>query len=207
MVSVGVSRETERDFKTYLRLLSKWQHVKNLVAPSTLEEAHSRHIVDSLQLIPLAPKDTRRWIDLGSGAGFPGLVAAIHLKDVPGARVDLIESDHRKCAFLRAVARETGSPTVVHFGRIEDILPTLDVPDTISARALAPLSKLVEWGGPMIEKGATGLFLKGRDVGVELTEMTKYSSLQYRLVPSMTASDAAVVVVTAGLTPHTGPEQ
>ena len=164
----GVSRETIADLKIYERELRRWQKIKNLVAPSTLEHLWTRHFSDSAQLLALKP-DARRWADLGSGAGFPGLVMATLLKNVPGASVHLIESDHRKCAFLREVSRETSAPLEVHRGRIEDILPTLPEADAISARALASMATLVEMTLERIEKGAVGVFLKGQDVGAELT--------------------------------------
>jgi 16S rRNA (guanine527-N7)-methyltransferase len=196
-----VSRETEADLDLYLSLLGKWQSVKNLVGGSTLPDALNRHVKDSLQLLPLAPATATQWVDIGSGGGFPGMVIAIALKQNPLTQVHLVESDHRKCAFLRAVARETGARALVHCGRIEDVLPTLPQADVISARALAEMVQLMEWTAPMIEKGAIGLFLKGRDVGAELTHLTRYSKFSFKLVPSTTASDAAVVVVSVGHTP------
>lgn len=199
-----VSRETAADIDRYLSLLLKWQGVKNLVGGSTLPDALNRHIKDSLQLLPLAPANATRWIDLGSGGGFPGMVIAIALKTKPSAVVHLIESDHRKCAFLRAVARETGARAVVHCGRIEAVLPTLPPAEVITARALADMEQLMDWAAPTIERGAVGLFLKGRDVGAELTQLTRYSKFFFKLVPSTTASDAAVVLVTAG---HTSPSE
>ena len=107
--SSPVSRETERRFALYAELLTRWQRVKNLVAPSTLSEIWTRHIADSAQILALAPQ-ARRWADLGSGAGFPGLVVAISLADTKGVEVHLVEANARKCAFLREVARECGAP-------------------------------------------------------------------------------------------------
>lgn len=202
-LDLPVSRETAADLDHYISLLVKWQSVKNLVGGSTLPDALNRHVRDSLQLLALAPANATRWVDIGSGGGFPGLVIAIALKGNPLAHVHLVESDHRKCAFLRAVARETGARAVVHCGRIEDVLPTLPPADVITARALAEMVELMDWTAPTIEKGAVGLFLKGRDVGAELTPLTRYSKFSFRLVPSTTASDAAVVVVSAGHTPPT----
>ena len=111
-------------FETYVALLRKWQAAKNLVGPATLDTIWTRHIADSAQLFSLAP-DARRWVDIGSGAGFPGLVLAIMGKSTPGFHVDLVESNGRKCAFLREVVRTLGLPVSVHNGRIEDVLDRL----------------------------------------------------------------------------------
>jgi len=176
------------------QLLLKWQPKMNLVAPSTLKSIRTRHFEDSLQVsdaLPLA----RRWIDIGSGAGFPGIVTALRLRGQEGAQVHLVESDHRKCAFLREVSRETSAPVEVHRGRIEDVLPTLPEIEAISARALASMATLVEMTLDRIEKGAVGVFLKGQDVGSELTKMPIYSSLELRLVASRTDPLGRIVIL------------
>ncbi len=158
---VPVSRETEQRLALYADLLTRWQRVKNLVAPSTLPATWTRHIADSAQILALAPR-ARRWVDLGSGAGFPGLVVAICLADTADAEVNLIEANARKCAFLREVTRACGAPATVHNGRIEDIVPNLKSIDVVTARALAPLPRLVEMGRILIQDGATALFLKSQ---------------------------------------------
>ena len=115
-----VSRETQERLGLLVQELRRWQRVKNLVGPATLDRVWTRHVADSLQLLDLA-QDAKAWIDLGSGAGFPGLVIAIAASErIPGAVVHLVESNSRKCAFLRHVARLTGAAAVVHEGRIED---------------------------------------------------------------------------------------
>src|SRR5580692_3450923 len=119
-----IAPEMEARLAVFADLLLKWQKVINLVSAATLPQLWTRHFVDSLQVQAVAP-EVRLWVDLGSGAGFPGLVTAIALADVPGAQVHLIDSDQRKCAFLREVSRETGAPAVVHTGRIEDIAPEI----------------------------------------------------------------------------------
>ena len=165
-ILAGVSRETRGKLEIYEAELRRWQRVKNLVGPSTLDQVWERHFADSLQLQALAEGDV--WADLGSGAGFPGLVIAIAR---PGTHVHLIESDSRKCAFLRHVARATGAPARVWDGRIEAVLPKLDpVPQVVSARALASLHDLLGLAAPLLMKGATGLFPKGRDHASELTK-------------------------------------
>ncbi len=152
--------------ETLLDLLARWTRRINLVAPSTLAGADrgwERHVLDSAQLFPLIPADARRLVDLGSGAGFPGLVLAILGAPDP----HLIESDQRKAAFLREAARTTGTPVTVHAARLESVDPLGG--DVVTARALAPLADLL----PLVlrHRAPDGLALlpKGRDVETELT--------------------------------------
>jgi 16S rRNA (guanine527-N7)-methyltransferase len=187
---VPVSRETEERLSLYADRLKRWQAIKNLVGPATLPELWTRHIADSAQLLAHAPA-ARRWVDLGSGAGFPGLVIAILLADVPEARVDLIEANNRKCAFLREVARDTGACAVVHTGRIEDVVPTLSGPvDVVTARALASVERLLDLGRPLFDQGALGLFLTGEG-GAEVSE----PGWQLDTAPSKTHPAARILMV------------
>ena len=190
----SVDADLEVRLKVFEKVLLKWQPKMNLVAPSTLKSIRIRHIEDSLQVADIVPR-AFSWIDLGSGGGFPGIVTALRLRGEPGAMVHLVESDHRKCAFLREVSRETQAPVEVHRGRIEDVLPTLPVVDAISVRALASLSILVEMTAERLESGALGVFLKGQDVAAELTEMPMYSSLSIRLVASRTDPLGRIVLL------------
>ena len=190
----NVDSELSERLELFEKLLLKWQPKMNLVAPSTLRSIRSRHIEDSLQVSDVLP-DARRWIDLGSGAGFPGIVTALRLREQAGAVVHLVESDHRKCAFLREVSRETQAPVEIHRGRIEEILPTLPEVDAISARALASMAVLVEMTIERLEKGTMTVFLKGQDVGSELTKMPIYSSLKLRLVASRTDPLGRIVIL------------
>jgi 16S rRNA (guanine527-N7)-methyltransferase len=181
--------------KIYETLLRKWQRVINLVAPSTLDALWVRHFADSLQVSDAAP-DARRWLDLGSGAGFPGLVTAIGYAGDPAAAVHLIESDQRKCAFMQSVSRETGAPAIIHCGRIEQILPTLDGPiEAISARALAPLPVLLGYAGKLIENGATAVFSKGQQAEAELTDSRLADRFSITTLPSRTSDSGRLVVV------------
>ena len=133
----AVSRETYEKLQVYHGLLLKWQRVKNLISRNSTDDIWERHFRDSAQLLEEG-SDGDVWADLGSGGGFPGLVIAILLLEFrPTATVHLIDSDHRKCAFLREVSRETGARTVVHCARIEDVIPDLDDIHIVSARALA----------------------------------------------------------------------
>jgi 16S rRNA (guanine527-N7)-methyltransferase len=167
-----------------------------LVGPKTLNEVWSRHIADSLQLLPLVV-DAKIWLDLGSGAGFPGLVVAIAGAE-RGLEVHLVESNDRKCAFLRHVARATGVAAEIHAERLEKVLPGfVGRADVVSARALAPLTQLVAWTSPLLKTGTLGLFPKGRDLSVELTEARKSWSFAADILPSRTDSAAGIVRITS----------
>ena len=150
---VAVSRETSERLQAYVALLRKWQPAQNLVSPHTLGEIWTRHIADSAQLVAMFPT-ARRWVDIGSGAGLPGIVSAILLAGVPGAQVACVESNQRKCAFLRTVIRETAIPAVVYEGRIESVLKQWQDPvDLVSARALASLPALLDLAAPLLARG------------------------------------------------------
>jgi 16S rRNA (guanine527-N7)-methyltransferase len=181
-----VSRETESRLDAYADLLVQWQAKTNLVASSTLPNLWTRHISDSLQLLPLAA-GAKIWMDLGSGGGFPGVVLACALADTPGAMVHLVERNAKKAAFLREALRITGAAGTVHLADIGDSVDSVPGPvDCVTARAVAPLHQLVGFAAPLLGKGAKALFLKGQDVEAELTEATKYWKLTPRLHPSLT---------------------
>jgi 16S rRNA (guanine527-N7)-methyltransferase len=158
-----VSRETIERLTRFVGLLTKWQRVKNLVGPSALAEIWTRHIADSAQLIVVAPA-ARRWLDLGSGAGFPGMVLAALLAETEGAAVHLVESNAGKRAFLREAARVVGAPATVHQARIEDVVAGWSEPvDAVSARGLAPMPQLADWLAPLLERGTVAYLHKGLD--------------------------------------------
>ena len=138
----------------------------------------------------------RNWVDIGSGAGIPGLILAIAGKE-RGIRVTLVESNARKCAFLTEAARLTGAPVEVRNARIETVLGGLTGADIVCARALAALDQLLAWTAPLLKMGTTGLFPKGRDVQTELTQAAARWTFTYDLVPSRTEPDARIVRVTA----------
>jgi 16S rRNA (guanine527-N7)-methyltransferase len=227
-----VSRETIERLEVYEALLRQWQKAVNLVAPSTLDAVWHRHFADSAQILRLAPPGARSWVDLGSGAGFPGLVIAILLADrgypppggeglgVGGAqtagvlrspppqpsltrgegafsRVMLIESDSRKCAFLREVARRTGVTVEILSTRIElaATQAKLDSPEVVSARALAPLDRLLGLAAPLFTPATVGVFLKGRDAAAEIETAAKAWTFAVEMVPSITEATGRVVVV------------
>lgn len=193
----GVSRETSERLKLYHDLLAPWQKAVQLVSPKTLAEAWHRHFADSAQLVALmgagAPKS---WVDLGSGGGFPGLVVAILLWD-QGTRVTLIESDRRKCSFLREVARQCGITVDIVTARIETAANTSSVgaADVVSARALAPLPQLLALALPLFGPKTIGLFMKGRDVALELAEARTTWAFEAELLDSLTDPEARIVRV------------
>jgi 16S rRNA (guanine527-N7)-methyltransferase len=198
----GVSRETTDKFETYAALLKQWQKAVQLVAPSTLDAVWSRHFADSAQLMRFAPPRVSRWADLGSGAGFPGLVIALLAHDPaflrPGLRVTLVESDSRKAAFLREVARQTGAAPVDILGTRIELPSTRDKVGTvevISARALAPLTDLFRLALPFWQPATLGLFLKGRDAENEVEAARSFWSFKLELKPSMTDPAARIVCV------------
>jgi 16S rRNA (guanine527-N7)-methyltransferase len=179
----------------YADLLRKWQKTINLVSNATLPQLWTRHIADSLQVSNAVP-EARLWADLGSGGGFPGLVTAIRLADTPGARVHLIESDQRKCAFLRDVSRETSAPAVVHNARIESVIQEIDDPiEAVSARALAPLPVLVGYAKNLLAKGAVGVFLKGQDHEAEVKALSATGQYRIMATSSVTAPVSRLLLV------------
>lgn len=190
-----VSRETEERLSAFVVLLLRWQSKLNLVAASTLPHLWTRHVADSLQLLPLAP-DARVWVDLGSGGGFPAIPIACALAAQPGAMVHLVESNGKKAAFLREVVRELGLPAKVHQQRAEKFGESyVETVHAVTARALAPLKTLCDQAFPFIARGAVGLFPKGQDVASELTDAAKYWTIQALTVPSLTSPDSSIVVV------------
>lgn len=184
---VAVSRETLDRLAAYAALLEKWQRSINLVGPRTLGDLWTRHFLDSAQLLPLLPDGVRVLVDLGSGAGFPGLVLAV----LGVQEVHLVESDTRKAAFLREAARATGSTVTVHARRAEQVEPFRA--DVVSARALAPLADLLTLAEPFVGPGTTCLFPKGQSVGQELTDAAKAWKMQAETLPSLTDPDAGIL--------------
>ena len=196
--SFGVSRETIRKLYIYGDLLARWQQKINLISSPTLHDCWMRHFVDSLQLVGFA-QDAKTWIDLGSGAGFPGLPIAIHLTDSPGTKVHLIERDSRKCAFMQEVIRETGAAADVHNGSIDTVIGEIVSADVVISRAVTDLKTLSAWSSRFLENGAVGLFLKGQDVVGELTEASRFSKFAISVHSSRIGSTGCIVRVSAAL--------
>ncbi|MGP1275368.1 MAG: 16S rRNA (guanine(527)-N(7))-methyltransferase RsmG [Caulobacterales bacterium] len=196
MADTGVSRETLEHFIAWRALLAEWSNHTNLVGRSTLDDFWFRHALDSWQLLGLAPAGAARWVDIGAGAGFPGLAIAFALEDrrVPGRQVTLVESVGKKAAFLRAVLERTGVPARVIADRVETLPPMPDC-DVVTARAVAPLSKLLGLMAPFVEKGAIALIPKGARHAEELTEARKSWTFEHSLHPSRTSEDAAIICI------------
>lgn len=203
----NISRETRDKFETYAAMLRFWQKSKNLVSEKTLQNLWQRHFADCAQLIELAPKESKVWLDLGSGAGLPGIVIALLLADPKyileggAACIHLVESNSRKTAFLREIARKlelTSSGFVeIHNCRIETLAESaqnIDV-NIVTARALAQLKDLLEFARPFIAENTTCLFLKGRGYAEEIREAQKHWHLSYNLITSRTDPEGKIIKI------------
>jgi 16S rRNA (guanine527-N7)-methyltransferase len=189
---LGVSRESWGRIDVFVQVLTLWQKSFNLVSEKSLSDIWTRHVIDSLQVLPLLNPQTRGLADLGSGSGFPGVPLAI----AAGVNVHLFESNAKKAAFLREVLRQTETSGTVHLMRLEDINhEELPVVQAITARALAPLNQLLTWSFPLLETGAPAFFHKGQDLDNELTEAAKYWRLKVKRHESMTDSHSAILEV------------
>ena len=190
---LGVSRESVARLEILVAVTQTWQSRINLIAPSTVSEIWTRHILDSAQLLPLIHKNTLAIADLGSGGGFPSLVlAAIH-----PAPVHMFESNAKKSAFLAEALRQMGVKGFVHTQRLEQRKTLKDLPQVqlVTARAFAPLSELLGYAEPFFARGATGLFHKGQDVDAELTEAAKSWNITAQKHSSLTDSQAVILEV------------
>jgi 16S rRNA (guanine527-N7)-methyltransferase len=189
--ATGAGPAAMADLETFRARLAEWNERMNLVGPTALEDFWLRHAFDSAQLLDLAPA-ARRWVDIGSGAGFPGIVLAILLKDRPGAFVHLVESMIKRCRFLDAMAAELRLPATVHNARAEDLGLTADV---VVARACAPLVRLFGYARPYLQRGAVGLFMKGQDVASELEAATISWRFKADLIESRSHTEGRIVRV------------
>jgi len=193
----GVSRETLDRLKIYESLLQRWQKTINLVAPSTLTQIWARHFADSAQILALAPPEPKTWVDLGSGAGFPGLVVATLLAQKGHTKVTLVESDSRKAAFLRETARELAVPVDILPLRIEAAATRVSLHRAcvVSARALAPMPRLLALAHPFCGPETCCLFLKGREALRELQTAETEWNFESELVPSETDPEGRIVII------------
>lgn len=191
---MNVSRETQNKLNLYFDLLRKWNDKINLVSKTTFLDADMRHFEDSLQVARLASMDVHTWVDLGSGGGFPGAVVAIWLHEhAPHMRLVLVESDQRKATFLRTVSRETHVPMTVLAKRIEDIEPLQS--DIVSARALAPLPRLLEFAERHMAQAGKGLFMKGANWKEELEAAQNQWNFRWEAHKSVTNPDAVILEI------------
>ena len=189
----NVSRETLDDLKTYAALLGKWNKAINIVAPRTVPEMWGRHFRDSAQLFPLLPLKEgapTKLMDFGSGGGFPALVLAIMGKP-HGLQVELVESDTRKAAFLRTVAHDTGTPVTITTQRAEK-LDQRQV-DVITARAFAPLGKILDMAAPHMGENTICVLPKGQNYAAELTDAAKEWNIELETIPSVTEAGGALL--------------
>ena len=187
-----VSRETMERLQGFAALVEKWTPRINLIARGTLDDLWNRHIVDSAQIYAFAPESYGTWADLGSGGGFPGIVAAIIARErQPGADFVLIESDQRKCAFLRTATRELDLAVTVIAGRIESVAP--QQADVVSARALAPLGALLPLIDRHLAPDGRALIHKGRRAPQEMAEAREHWSFALEDHPSITDPDARLL--------------
>ena len=190
-----VSRETEERFDVFVQLLHRWKTKINLVSEGAFSTIWTRHIADSAQIHLLSPRTTR-WLDIGSGAGFPGIVLAIQLAEVKGAEIHCVESDQRKCAFLRDVARATRAPAIIHSFRIQSLgVSSMGVVDGVTARAFAPLSMTLDVARDWLEAGAIGIFPRGRTVIRQLEAFHLHSNYDLESVPSVIDVSAPLLKV------------
>ncbi|TKB08117.1 MAG: 16S rRNA (guanine(527)-N(7))-methyltransferase RsmG [Mesorhizobium sp.] len=190
-----VSRETFERLQAFEQLFLKWNRSINLAAPSTLDDVWRRHILDSAQLARIAPA-AMRWVDLGSGGGFPGLVLGFLLAERPGASIDLVESNRKKASFLQSVIGQFGLPARVLARRIDDSYPFVSTPEIVTARALAALPDLLDLSAPWLSKGARALFHKGRDYRAEVEESTHRWAFDLVEHPSMTDPHGIILEIT-----------
>ena len=188
----NVSRETIERLDEYERLLIKWNSKINLVSKTTIPDIWHRHFADSAQLWPLIPENARSWLDFGSGAGFPALVNAVIAKEKqPGLNFNLVESDHRKCAFLNSVVRELDLLVKVETVRVEESAP--QSADIISARAVASLSQLLGYSARHRHANTILLFPKGMNYESELTAAQKHWHIDVRTIKSLTDSNSVIL--------------
>ena len=184
---------TER-LRIFVGLLAKWNAAINLVSSASLAEVWTRHVADSAQVLDVAPIRRARWLDMGSGAGFPGIVIALITADTPNpVEMTLVESDRRKAAFLSTVSRETGVPMIIQAARIEAVAP--QNADTVSARALAPLVRLCSFAERHLAPHGAALFLKGGHYDAEIAEARRTWSFALDIRRSSTDPAGVVLIM------------
>jgi 16S rRNA (guanine527-N7)-methyltransferase len=189
--AAGATAQQIADLARFRELLAEWNEKMNLVGPATLEVFWNRHAWDSAQLLKLAP-EANVWADLGAGAGLPGVVLAILGKGREGFHVHLVESMAKRCRFLTEIVDELGLPASVHNERAEKLNLPVDI---VTARACAPLARLLGYARPYLQAGALGLFLKGQDVAAELKEAAKSWDFEADTVASLSDPRGQIVRV------------
>ena len=189
LAEFDVSRETLERLDAIILTLDDWRKRSNLIGPREWPQIWTRHVADSYQLLPFIPESTRS-VDLGSGAGFPGLIISAAR---PGGHVTMMESVGKKCASLRAAIQAAGLNASVYQGRIEAAPSSMA--DIVTARAFAPLPKLLDYAAPWMENGAKGVFLKGERWKEELTDAQQRWNFAYEAIPSRTGGSGVILIV------------
>ena len=191
-----ISPHSLADYDRWVALLAKWNAKINLVAPSTLPDVWLRHALDSAQIIPHIPADARTIVDFGSGAGFPGLAIAIEAKQDPARdqHIHLIESAGKKASFMRTVIRELSLPATVHGERIEAMDPL--GADVVTARAFAPLTRLLPMADHHLREGGRLVLLKGEDISSEEGDVDKSWTYQRQTAPSLSDETGVIITLT-----------
>ena len=193
--ATGANAAEMADLEAFRGLLADWNERMNLVSAASLKDFWPRHAWDSAQLIGLAP-DARIWADIGAGAGFPGVVLAILLKGREGAKVFLVESQAKRCRFLQAVTDALRLPAEVVHARAENVALKVDI---VTARAVAPLVRLIGFAKPMLDGGARGLFLKGQGAEAEIADARKVWRFSHRAIQSRSDADGRILEVWGAL--------
>ncbi|HEY1415539.1 MAG TPA: 16S rRNA (guanine(527)-N(7))-methyltransferase RsmG [Caulobacteraceae bacterium] len=189
---LGLGETHLADAIRFRQMLEAGNTRMNLVGASTLADFWRRHFLDSAQLLRLAP-GAKRWVDLGAGAGFPGVVLAIFLKGEPGAEIHLVDSMVKRCAFLKEVVEALALPAIVHNERAEALPLKTDV---VTARACAPLTRLLGFAAPSLRGRTRGLFLKGAEVETELAEARKSWRFKVTIHPSLSDARGRILEIT-----------
>lgn len=187
----GVSRETLDRLEAYVALLNEWRQRINLIGPNEIDHVWARHILDCAQLLPMVG-EAAEIVDLGSGAGLPGLVLGCAAVE-RGGRVTMIESVGKKCAFLADVTAKLSLPVRILNKRVESVSP--EPASFVTARAFAPMPRLLDYAAPWIDRGATGLFFKGERWREELTEASECWTLAYEAIPSRTRDTGVILKI------------
>jgi len=188
--ALNVSRETLDKLQAYADLLEKWQRRINLVSKSTLPDLWVRHMIDSAQIFPHLPKDCKNLVDIGCGAGFPGMVLAIMgIEDV-----HMVDSDARKMAFVREVSRITATPVTIHNCRIDDMNVTEKF-DVVTSRALAPLEKLLGFSDMLMKPEGRSIYLKGRKSEEEIIEAQKSWNFEFQSEVSLSDPEGQLLII------------
>ncbi|OYX20016.1 MAG: 16S rRNA (guanine(527)-N(7))-methyltransferase RsmG [Rhodobacterales bacterium 32-66-9] len=194
VADMSVSRETFAALQKLEHLVRRWTEAVSLVSKASLSDLWARHIVDSAQLFTFCPQEARRWLDIGSGGGFPGIVVAVLAREkLPGLRVTLVESDLRKATFLRQAAQALGLDVAVRSSRIESLAP--ETADVVSARALAALPELLGYAQRHLKESGVALFPKGARFAEELAEARKSWTFDVDIQPSLSEPEAAILVI------------